>query len=118
MQFDQLKRREFIALVGGAVAWPLAAHAQLSARVRCVGAMMLLAEDDPMQKPAGLQEAGYTDRNTQIDYRWGAGDATRAKRYATELVALAPDMPQYDEPGVPSMWRWDSDKAARIANRQ
>jgi len=89
MQFDQLKRREFIALVGGAVAWPLAAHAQLSARVRCVGAMMLLAEDDPMQKPAGPAGSGlYRPRNTQIDYRWGAGDATRAKRHATELGSV------------------------------
>jgi putative tryptophan/tyrosine transport system substrate-binding protein len=100
MQFDQLSRREFIALISGvASSWPIVARAQLTARMRRIGAMMLLAEDDPQQKAwteaflRGLQEAGWTDRgNMQIDYRWGAGDAARARRYAAELVALAPDV--------------------------
>jgi putative ABC transport system substrate-binding protein len=99
MQFDQLKRREFSTLIGGiAMSWPIAAYAQLG-RIRRIGAMMLLAENDPQQKTwteaflRGLQEAGWTDRsNIQIDYRWGAGDAARARRYAAELVALAPDV--------------------------
>jgi putative tryptophan/tyrosine transport system substrate-binding protein len=100
MQFDQLSRREFIALISGvASSWPIVARAQLTARMRRIGAMMLLAEDDPQQKAwteaflRGLQEAGWIDRgNMQIDYRWGAGDAARARRYAAELVALAPDV--------------------------
>jgi len=100
MQIGLLKRREFITLIGGIAAlWPVAAHAQLSARMRRIGAMMLLAEDDPQQTVwteaflRGLQEVGWTDRgNIQIDYRWGAGDAVRARRFAAELVALAPDV--------------------------
>jgi hypothetical protein len=67
--------------------------------MRRIGAMMLLAEDDPVQKSRteaflqGLQQSGWTDRrNVQIDYRWGAGDSVRARRYAPELVALAPDV--------------------------
>jgi putative ABC transport system substrate-binding protein len=99
MQIGLLKRREFITLIGGIAAlWPVAAHAQLSARRRRVAAMMLLAEDDPTQKAwteaflRGLREAGWTDRDIQIDYRWGAGDAARARRYSAELVALAPDV--------------------------
>jgi putative ABC transport system substrate-binding protein len=100
MQIGLLKRREFITLIASvAASWPVAAHAQLSARMRRIGAMMLLAEDDPQQTAwteaflRGLQEAGWTDRsNIQIDYRWGAGDAARARRYAAELVALAPDV--------------------------
>jgi len=94
-----MRRREFIALLGGAAAaWPLAARAQLTARMRRVAVLMLLAEDDPQQKAwtaaflRGLQEAGWNDRTMQIDYRWGAGDAARARRYAAELVALAPDV--------------------------
>jgi ABC-type uncharacterized transport system substrate-binding protein len=95
-----MKRREFITLLGGvAVSWPIGAYAQLGTRMRRIGAMMLLAEDDPQQKAwteaflQGLQEAGWTDRsNIQIDYRWGAGEAARARRYAAELVALAPDV--------------------------
>src|SRR3984893_18868031 len=100
MHFDQVKRREFITLLGGiAAAWPIGAYAQLGTRMRRVGAMMLLAEDDPQQKAwteaflLGLQEAGWTDRaNIQIGYRWGAGDAARARRYAPDFVALAPDV--------------------------
>ena len=94
-------RRQFIFMLGSAaaVAWPLAARAQLGERIRRVGAMMLLAENDPEQKAwteafrQGMLEAGWTDgRNVQIDYRWGASDSARARRYATELVALGPDV--------------------------
>jgi ABC-type uncharacterized transport system substrate-binding protein len=95
-----LKRRETLTLLGGAAAaWPLAALAQLGERLRRIAAVMLLAENDPEQKTwteaflTGLREAGWTDRhNVQIDYRWGAGDSVRARRYATELVALGPDV--------------------------
>jgi putative ABC transport system substrate-binding protein len=100
MQIGLLQRREFITLIGGiAVSWPIGAYGQLGTRMRRIGAMMLLAEDDPQQRAwteaflLGLQEAGWIDRsNIQIDYRWGAGDAARARRYAAELVALAPDV--------------------------
>jgi len=94
-------RRQFIFMLGSAaaVAWPLAARAQLGERIRRVGAMMLLAENDPEQKAwteafrQGMLEAGWTDgRNVQIDYRWGASESARARRYATELVALGPDV--------------------------
>jgi putative ABC transport system substrate-binding protein len=95
-----MKRREFVTLIGGAVlGWPLAALAQLGERLRRIAAVMLLDENDPEQKTwteaflTGLQEAGWTDRrNVQIDYRWGAGDSIRARRYAAELVALGPDV--------------------------
>jgi putative ABC transport system substrate-binding protein len=96
--FD-LRRREFMTLIGGAAAWPLAADAQQSERMRRIGALMYLAADDP-DSPAlvaafarGLQELGWIEgRNIQIDYRWGGGDLDRVRRYAAELVALAPDV--------------------------
>jgi putative tryptophan/tyrosine transport system substrate-binding protein len=95
-----VRRREFITLLGGAAAaWPLAARAQQRGRMRRIGAMMLLAENDAEQKAwtqaflQGLQEANWIDgRNIQIDYRWSSGDSARARRYATELVALGPDV--------------------------
>src|SRR6516165_12146460 len=100
MQIGLLQRRELITLIAGvAGAWPIGAYAQLGTHMRRIGAMMLLAEDDPQQKVwteaflLGLQEAGWTDHsNVQIEYRWGAGDSARARRYAAELVALAPDV--------------------------
>ena len=100
MQFDQLRRRDFITLLGGAAAaWPLAARAQQGERVRRIGALMSVAADDP-EAPArvgafsqGLAELGWTiGRNVRIDYRWFTGDADTARKYAVELVALAPDV--------------------------
>ena len=93
------RRRHFITLVGGAAAWPLAARAQQGERVRRIGALMSVATDDP-EAPArvgafsqGLAELGWTiGRNVRIDYRWYAGDADMARKYAVELVALAPDV--------------------------
>jgi len=100
MQLDQLRRREFITLLGGAaVAWPLGARAQQPERMRRIGVLMSQAADDPVGQPRllalaqGLQEAGWTvGRNLQIDTRWAASDAERFRKYAAELVALAPDV--------------------------
>jgi len=94
-----MKRREFITLLGASAAWPLAARAQQGERVRRIGVLMSTAVDDP-QDPArlagfaqGLQELGWTiGRNLRIDYRWGASSPDNARKYAAELVALAPDV--------------------------
>jgi ABC transporter substrate binding protein len=94
-----MKRREVITLLGGAAAWPLAAHAQQPERMRRIGVLIPYAADDPEGQARtaaflqGLQQLGWTEgRNVRIDYRWSAGDADRARRYAAELVALAPDV--------------------------
>jgi putative ABC transport system substrate-binding protein len=95
-----VRRREFISLLAGAAAaWPLAAHAQQPDRMRRIGVLMSLTADDPEGQVRltaflqGLQQLGWTDgRNVRIDTRWGAGDADRSRRYAAELVALAPDV--------------------------
>ncbi len=95
-----MKRREFLALIGGAAAaWPLAARGQQGERVRRIGVLMSLAVDDPESQARhaaflqGLQEWGWTaGRNVQIDYRFAAGDAERIRKSAAELVALAPDV--------------------------
>jgi putative tryptophan/tyrosine transport system substrate-binding protein len=94
------KRREFITLLGGAAMSPLAARAQQQPeRMRRIGVLMNLAADDsesPVRIAAflqGLQQLGWTDgRNVRIDYRWGAYDAEHSRRYAGELIALAPDV--------------------------
>ena len=93
-----MKRRAFITLLGGAAAWPLAARAQQPDRLRLVGVLMHLAADDPEGQARhatilqGLQQSGWTvGRNLRIDTRWGASEADR-RRYAAELVALAPDV--------------------------
>ncbi len=92
-----MRRREFITLVGGAAAWPLAARAQQPDRIRRIG--MLMTVDDPEAQACvaafqqGLQQLGWIEgRNVRIDTRWGGGDADRTRRYAVELVALAPDI--------------------------
>jgi putative tryptophan/tyrosine transport system substrate-binding protein len=94
-----VRRREFVTFLGGAAAWPLAARAQPSDRMRRIGVLMNLAADDPEAQARlaafrkGLQELGWIDgRNVRIDYRWGPGDADRMRTYAAELVALAPDV--------------------------
>ena len=95
-----LRRREFITLLGGAGAvWPLAAHAQQGERVRRIGVLMNLAAEDPEAQRRvtafvqGLQQLGWTDgRNVRIEIRWGASDAERNRGYAAELVELAPDV--------------------------
>src|SRR5262245_35187812 len=94
-----IKRREFITLLGGAAAWPLAARAQQAERVRRIGVLMPTAADDPeyqARMTAFLQELaqlGWIDgRNARVDTRWGVADADRIRKYAAELVALAPDV--------------------------
>src|SRR5215510_12308212 len=95
-----MRRRTFITLIGGAAAaWPLAARAQQGERVRRIGVLMNSTADDAVSQGRltafvqGLQELGWTvGRNLQIDYRWGAGNVERYRRFASELVALAPDV--------------------------
>ncbi len=95
-----MKRREFITLLGGAAGmWPLAARTQQAERMRRVGVITNALADDPAAQSRltafvqGLQQLGWSDsRNVRIDTRWGAGDAERVRRYAAELVALAPDV--------------------------
>ncbi len=95
-----MRRRNFIiGIAGSAALWPLAAYAQISDRMRRIGVLMALAADDPEGQARlvafvqGLQESGWTDgRNVRIDTRWAAGDADRVRKYAAELIALAPDV--------------------------
>jgi putative ABC transport system substrate-binding protein len=98
-----MKRREFIALGGAAavssVGWPLAARAQQGGRIRRIGVLMNTAADDPEAQARilaflqGLQASGWTiGGNVRIEYRWSTGDADRIRRFAAELVALAPDV--------------------------
>ena len=100
MRFNQLGRRDFITLLGGAaVAWPLAAHAQQPAQIRRIGVLMNRAANDPAGQARVvafrevLQQLGWTDgRNLRIDTRWGEDVVDLERRYAAELVALAPDV--------------------------
>jgi putative ABC transport system substrate-binding protein len=95
-----VRRREFISLLGGgAVAWPFAARAQQSERVRRIGVLTNLAGDDPEGQvrltafAQALAQLGWTvGQNLRIEHRWTAGDAERLRRYAAELIALAPDV--------------------------
>ena len=94
-----MKRREFITLLGGAAAWPLAARAQQGERMRRIGMLTSLAADDPQMSARdavfwqALQELGWTvGRNLRIEQRWGAGDPERMRKHAAELAALAPDV--------------------------
>jgi putative ABC transport system substrate-binding protein len=95
----RMRRREFIALLGGAAAWPLAARAQQGERMRRIGVLNPIPADH-QEAPArtaafqqGLQQLGWTvGLNVRIDYRWSGGDAGNIRKHAWELVALAPDV--------------------------
>src|SRR5262245_830686 len=97
---SHIQRRKFLATLGAAAAaWPLAARAQQGERMRRIGVLMPLAADDPepqarmtafLQKLAQL--GWIAGPNFKIDQRWSAGDNGRVRRYAAELVALAPDV--------------------------
>ena len=94
-----MNRREFITLLGGAAAWPLAAQAQQGERMRRIGVLAPLPETDAEGQARiaalrkGLQDWGWTEgRNIQIDYRATAGDPARARAYAAEIVGLKPDV--------------------------
>ena len=94
-----MRRREFITLLGGAAAWPLAARAQQGERVRRVGVLSILAESDVDWRASikvfehRLQELGWTaGRNIQINYRGAAGNVERLNTFAKELASMAPDL--------------------------
>jgi putative tryptophan/tyrosine transport system substrate-binding protein len=92
-------RRKFIGLIGSAAAWPLAARGQQPERMRRIGVLMSVEENDPEGKTQlsqftqGLAESGWTDgRNLRMEIRWGGGDVNRTRTFAKELVALKPDV--------------------------
>src|SRR5262249_44410766 len=95
-----MRRREFIVLLGsGVTGWPLAARAQQREHTRRIGVLMSASADDPAALAQisafaqGLQERGWTiGGNVRVEYRWGAGDLDRFRKYAAELVTLAPDV--------------------------
>jgi putative ABC transport system substrate-binding protein len=95
-----MRRREFIALLGSGVAgWPLAARAQQPDRMRRIGVLVNLSENDVEAQRLvkafreGLAQLGWADgRNLRIDYRWAGGDVGHIRAFAKELVGLSPDI--------------------------
>jgi putative tryptophan/tyrosine transport system substrate-binding protein len=93
-----MRRRNFIKLLGGVVAWPLAAHAQQAARMRRIGILLNASSDDPQYQAwvgAFLQELALLraiGRNVRIETRWAGANAAEIRRHAAELAALAPDV--------------------------
>ena len=94
-----MRRRDFLGVIGGAAAWPLAARAQQGERMRRIGVLMAYAESDPEAQAwvaafrEELQKLGWTEgRNIRIDIRWATGDTEAIQRFAKELVALQPDL--------------------------
>jgi putative ABC transport system substrate-binding protein len=94
-----IRRREFIPLLGGAAAWPLATHAQQGNRARRIGVLMPFDEKDPEGKlrysafAQALAGLGWTDgRNVRMDLRWAGGDTNRMRVLARELIGMQPDI--------------------------
>jgi putative tryptophan/tyrosine transport system substrate-binding protein len=109
-----MRRRDFIKGAAGSMAvWPLAARAQPADRLRLIGVLSGLGEDDPEGRARiaafqdGLQKLGWTEgRNFRIDVRWGTTDAATMQRLASELVALQPDLVvTQNTPGTAAMLR-------------
>jgi putative ABC transport system substrate-binding protein len=98
MQFDQLKRREFITLLSGAAAWPMAARGQQRERMRRIGVLSPYSQSDLeavriAEFRKALAELGWIEgNNVRFDIRWGASDPGLYRTYAAELFALAPDI--------------------------
>jgi len=94
-----MRRREFITLLGGAAAWPLAAQAQQKSRLRRIGVLMGLSAEDKEDQlrvkafESAWPELGWIEgRNIHVDYRWGFGDIALMRTQASELVAAAPEV--------------------------
>ena len=95
-----MRRRDFLGVLGGAAAtWPIAARAQQGERMRRLGALLALREDDPKDEARvaallhALADLGWTEgRNLKIEWRWTGGDIARVREYAGELVRLAPEV--------------------------
>src|SRR5215831_17709405 len=94
-----MRRRQFVTLIGGAAAWPLAAGAQQREPLRRVAILVPVAKDTPGAQERytafleAFEQLGWTDgRNVQIVVRWGGGNDPETRKYAEELVALAPDV--------------------------
>jgi putative ABC transport system substrate-binding protein len=94
-----MRRRDFIAGLGGVAAWPLSARAQQADRMRRIAVLFEFDENDPVAKGylsafmQGLAELGWTDgRNMRIDVRWGAGNVDRMRMLAKELIDLQPEL--------------------------
>ena len=94
-----MRRRQFITLLGGAAAWPLAARGQQGDRVRRIGVLMPLDENDPLAKSEvsaftqALAGLGWSDgRNVRMDLRWFGDGTNRLPALARELVVLQPDI--------------------------
>ena len=91
-------RREFIAGLGGAAAWPLSAGAQQGDRVRRIGVLVPGDENDPVAKTyvsaftQALADLGSDGRNVRMDLRWGGNNINRIRALAQELVGLQPDI--------------------------
>src|SRR5215471_3601838 len=94
-----MRRRQFITLVVGSAAWPITARSQQGEHARHIGVLLPTAADDPQGQArlaALLQEMqllGWSvNHNLRVDVRWGAGDAGRYRKYASEVIALNPDV--------------------------
>jgi putative ABC transport system substrate-binding protein len=99
MQFDLLRRRQFIAGIGALAAWPMVARAQQPGRLQRIGVLMSWDESDPEIKTflsgfmQGLAELGWTDGgNVRMEVRWAGGNVDRLRMFAKELVDLQPDV--------------------------
>jgi putative ABC transport system substrate-binding protein len=116
-----IRRREFVAGIGGAAAWPFAARAQQGERIRRVGVLIPYAADDQELQTRfaafrqGMQQLGWADgRNIRIDIRWGAGDANLVRKYAAELVALGPDVLLAGGSGTATVSLWQVTRTVPI----